>query len=137
MPLNIYALKVGDRVGFRERDYRFGFGTVSKINGHGHITVDVEPMVYPDGYERPAHRLVFDRSGYERGNGVAHLEDPVELERFIERKRKQRALSGRVDELRQAIDDLRCYDYYRITAADKARLLKLVEAIEPLEEDDG
>lgn len=60
------CLSVRDRIGYARwhhwggRPLVHGFGTIAKINGHGHVTVQ------PDGDDMPL--VVFDKYGKERKN---------------------------------------------------------------------
>lgn len=114
-------LNVGDEVGFG-RNARFGlintgFGRVTKINGHGHITLD--------------NGKVFDKRGNERGTkfGV-NLIDANALRQQLAWKEEQRATTEKVKELQQKVADLFNYNgRASVSPDDKAALLALVNAL--------
>ena len=117
----MFAVKVGDEVGFG-RSARFGlistgFGRVTKINGHGHITLDTGE--------------VFDKYGKERGTdyGVS-LIDADTLRRQLAQKEEQRATTNKVKELQQKVADLFNYTGRAfVSPDDKAALLAMVNAL--------
>lgn len=135
----IYAitLTVGDRVGYARHHHwggyplEHGFGTVTKINRHGHITVALEPRA--DG--TPREPKVFDKCGKERKkHGYTHLVAPATLEAELARHDAEAARDRAVDALAAEIAGMKTHrGYYYVTTEGKARLAELVAAIPVLE----
>ena len=118
----MFAVKVGDEVGFgrpsRYAGYQSaGFSTVTKVNGHGHITL--------------ADGKVFDKHGDQRGTkfGVELLE-ASHLRSVQERAKAERDQAHAVRSIEQKLKDLWSYSgTVHVTPERKAELLALVEAL--------
>ena len=69
------SLSIGDRVGYARwhhwggRPLSHGFGTVTKINGHGHVTITPDVAAVLLGKPDTSKNLMFDKYGKERGKG--------------------------------------------------------------------
>ena len=114
-------LNVGDEVGFG-RNARFGlistgFGRVTKINGHGHITLDTGK--------------VFDKHGKERGtNYGVNLIDADALRVSIAQADEQRERRDRIRALQDKVASLAGLGgRFEVLPEDKAELLALVNAL--------
>jgi hypothetical protein len=95
-----FEIQVGERVGYA-RFHSFGsilshgFGTVTKINGHGHITVKSD-----NGTE-----LVFDRQGRPRKNEYGpDLIHAAQLERLLAAKAQQQKRNALKKEMENRIE---------------------------------
>jgi hypothetical protein len=117
----MFAVKVGDEVGFaRSTRYGYqsaGFSTVTKVNGHGHITL--------------ANGVVYDKRGNERGNNYGKVlveADYLRKSQAAEEARRSQASAVRTIE--QKIKDMWTYSgTVCVTPERKAELLALVEAL--------
>ena len=114
-------VSVGSEVGFG-RNARFGlintgFARVTKINGHGHITLD--------------NGKVFDKRGNERGtNYGVSLINADALRRQLAWKEEQRTTTEKVKELQRKVADLFGYNSQASVSPDeKASLLALVNSL--------
>lgn len=122
-------LKVGDRVAWGRSHHwgsvhSYGFGVVSKINGHGHITV------IPDNSD--TYTLVFDKHGKERGcsYGERSLMAVETLEWILADTELRHATHRAVAAIQKELADHRTgHGDYHITAATKARLAELVASL--------
>lgn len=117
----MFAVKVGDEVGFG-RSGRFnyhstGFATVTKVNGHGHITL--------------GSGKVFDKHGKERGTNYGLvLIEAESLRASIARENAARTQAHAVRTIEQKIKDMWTYSgTVCVTPERKAELLALVEAL--------
>lgn len=134
--MNVKELKVGDRVGYGRSGswgdlHSTGFGTVSKINGHGHVTVERETK--PGGGFDSLAPLVFDKRGNERttsGYGGKHLMDAAWLEGHLAREKAKRDAYAAAKAI---ITELESHKNgrgdYCISAETKAKLAELVAAL--------
>ena len=117
----MFAVKVGDEVGFgrygRHSWLSTGFAKVTKINGHGHITLDTGK--------------VFDKHGNERGTSYGlSLTEAESLSNSIARETARRDQNHRVRALQQKVNDLFGYSgNAHVSPEVKAELLALVEAL--------
>ena len=117
----MFAVKVGDEVGFGRsggRSYHStGFATVTKINGHGHITL--------------SSGKVFDKHGKERGtNYGSELIEAESLRASIARDNAARTQAATIRSIEQKLKDLWSYSgTVHVTPERKAELLALVEAL--------
>lgn len=117
----MFAVKVGDEVGFaRSTHYGFqntGFATVTKINGHGHITL--------------SDSSVYDKFGNERSKfGSKRLMNPQVLRDYIARDVAMREQTARTRALQQKVSDMFGYSgRAHVTPEMKAELLAMVEAL--------
>jgi hypothetical protein len=104
----MFNAQVGQRVGFyrsgRHVTTGTGFGTVSKINGHGHITVDVEGT---GGAGVGPVQITFTKHGDERVLGHVsngrRLMDADALQRMLNREGLARRASRAVHTLEEAV----------------------------------
>lgn len=117
----MFAVKVGDEVGFgrfgRYAYHSTGFATVTKINGHGHITLSTGK--------------VFDKRGSERGTNYGlELIEAETLRRTTARETAEREQRARFNALEQKLKDMHTYagNVY-VTPEAKAELLAMVEAL--------
>lgn len=105
--------------------HSYGFGTVAKVNGYGHVLIDPES---PDA----AGRITFDKYGEERGRkyGGRCLITAANLEaRLAEVKAKRDAYAA----AKAIITELESHKNGRgdfcISAETKAKLAELVAAL--------
>lgn len=127
--LNVQTLKVNDRVGFyrchRGDIVQGGFGLVTKVNHHGHITVQTENTECV---------RVYDKHGNERNRDYCGMRlcETSWLEARLEENRKNRELQKAVQAVIQCIESHRCGNgRYHVNSEIKAELARLVAAIEP------
>lgn len=92
----IAKLTVGTRVAFARwhhwggRPLSYGFGTVSKINGHGHITV-------VDKSGKLLKPKVFDKYGQERHSSWGHMLVSAEsLQANLDSNDRQQSINAKV-----------------------------------------
>jgi len=130
--LVVANIKVGDRVGFYRTHYgtllSSGFGTVSKINGHGHITIVAEGNGVPDKIDTQ----VYDKHGneYKIEHGSRQLCTVEWLQSKIDAEAEDRRCQAAVRSLIAAIENHRCGNgRFNITDDIKAELHGLVDAI--------
>jgi hypothetical protein len=132
LDLVIADLKVGDRVGFCRTHYgtllNHGFGTVSKINGHGHITIIADGNGVPDNFDTQ----VYDKHGneFKKGYGCRQLCAVEWLQSKIDAKTEDRRCQAAVKSLIAAIENHRCGNgKFSINEEAKSELHRLVDAI--------
>ena len=122
-----HTYKVGERVGYYRESWSSGFGTITKINGHGHIIVKME-VPRADGVDE----IEFDKYGDERKDarfGRKLCTEASLLEMNAEKEERNRAALA-VEALKKEIEDHRCGNgRYNITEETKATLRALVEAL--------
>jgi len=118
----MFAVKVGDEVGFRRSTRHgsllgVGFATVTKINGHGHITLSTGK--------------VFDKHGNERGTAFgARLVDAAWLRKDQAAEAAIRDTNNKVKELIATLNGTFNYGGRAfIDEAKKAELMTLVAAL--------
>ena len=128
--MNVKELKINDRVGFYRRHYGTfltkGFGKVTKINGHGHITV--MPKQETGVVLTP---LVFDKYGNERKRP-----SPCSLcfaEWLEETLAKQEADNAKQQAIRNLVQYIEAQRYggghYGIGEQEKEEIKKLLDLI--------
>lgn len=123
--MNTYT--VGQEVGYgRSSNYgnwhSTGFGSITKINSYGHITV----------MRASGTTVVFDKRGYERGTnyGLALL-DATYLRTTMADDMKRRDRRAAVDSLMQKLEGTRGHNGNAwVSKETKAELLAMLEAIE-------
>lgn len=129
----MFAVQIGQEVGFYRQSSRGNllsadFGTVTKINGHGHISV------LSQGEIANVTRI-FDKNGNQRGIG-RHLDGGlrlIEAQNLRTRLAEQTAARDRrnkAKELEQKLKDMWSYGGdFHITESRKAELKALIDAL--------
>jgi hypothetical protein len=119
-------LKVGDEVGIIYRGISFShpllsskFGTVTRINGHGHIFVTTT-----DGKE-----YKFNKFGEPKDKYVGNICDANELRKEIKAAEKRKEINSLVNEMKTIIDESRWNNDYHMTAE---RLLGMKDILNKL-----
>jgi len=126
--LNIAELKIGDRVGFCRTHFNTfiekGFGIVTKINGHGHVTIILE------GTNEPKFK-VFDKYGNER-NQVCSATTLCSAEWLEKKLAEQAAYNAKQRAVKDLLDYIgnRRYEINDEHKAEiKAEIKRLVDGI--------
>lgn len=115
------AAKVGDEVGFArctQHGYQCsGFATVTKVNGHGHITLD--------------NGKVFNKHGTERNSTFGtRLIDAEHLRTALARTEAARRQAHAVRQIELKLKDMWSFSgTVHVTPERKAELMALVEAL--------
>lgn len=125
----MFAVKVGDEVGYYTSSSSFssslrnpGFATVTKINGHGHITLDTG--------------VVFNKFGKERTNKYSYrmlIEADrlrtIEAGEALRKERNHSAREAMIGIEKMFANSRNGYGDFFITAENKAEMIALINAI--------
>lgn len=119
--LDLTTLKIGDEVGYSRGEHGNGFSTVTKINGHGHITL--------------ANGEVFDKHDQRRADGKysrgTYLCDPATLRKHIARRDAQRQVDLNINAMIEMIRRRKngYGSFCGFTAEEKAAFMTLAETL--------
>lgn len=126
MRFDVSKLEIGQEVGFSGvHDHFNGFGKITKINGHGHITV---ARTFENGN---TEEIIFDKRGNERGRKYygRYLCDTAELKLRIAEKDAERERERQIQAVVDFLQSNRYSGKIYINAEAKTKLLELVNAI--------
>lgn len=130
-------LKVGDEVGITgTSDFDDAIGAVAKVNGHGHVMVEIQLGNDAQGQSRPPRQITFDKHGDERGAAKfcgKRLCDANAIRDRRERRRIEKESQASINALVAEIEAHRHCGSYYINEATKAKIIELANAIKTRE----